>query len=80
MDLQAWLKLTNTPVKAFAGRIGVDQATVRRYMSRKRRPSLEKMWRIIEETQGAVGLESFFDEGQNTSVDGRGSAHQPHAA
>ena len=67
MDLQAWLKHTNTRVKDFAGRIGVDQATVRRYMNGTRKPSLDTMKRIADETKGSVGIESFYGDRQSAA-------------
>jgi transcriptional regulator with XRE-family HTH domain len=44
---------------AFAAAIGVHQATVSRYASGKKRPSLAMLVRIKAVTEGAVGVEDF---------------------
>jgi len=59
MDLQGWLRHTNTSVKSFAAAVGVDQATVRRWLNGTRKPSLATLQRVVRETKGEVGIDAF---------------------
>ena len=67
MDLQGWLKHTHTSVRSFADAIGVDQATVRRYVNGTRKPSLVVLKRILAETKGEVGIDAFVDDRQSAA-------------
>ncbi len=61
MQLREWLAETNTPLAAFAGRIGVANASVvARYANGRvpRQPQVREA--IVRETEGRVSLAEVF--------------------
>lgn len=61
MKLQEWLDETGESVPGFAKRIDRTPEAVRRYAAGKRIPDRETMPRIVEETEGKVTANDFFD-------------------
>ena len=58
-DLASFLKRENLSQDEFAGRIGVDQATVSRLARRVTKPGIELAARIERETNGEVSMASW---------------------
>jgi DNA-binding transcriptional regulator YdaS (Cro superfamily) len=62
LRLREFLRTTATPQGRFAARIGVQQATVSRYVSGEQIPSTPIVIRIRDLTEGAVGLDDWRPE------------------
>ncbi len=60
--LAAWLKGKKIPLTEFAGRVGVTHTQLSRVLNGKRRPSLQLMQRIKDETAGYITLDDFSDQ------------------
>ena len=63
-ELTPWTQLTRNgiPQREFAAIIGVKQATVSRYASGHRIPTLKILFRIKLATRGVVTFEDFLTE------------------
>lgn len=57
--LADWLKKKEIALTEFAPRVGVTHAQLSRVLSGKRRPSLQLMQRIKDETGGYINLDDF---------------------
>jgi len=61
MQLLDHIKAEGLTLAAFADRVGVSQATISRYISGDRTPSVKMIGRIAAETGGAVGFVDWVD-------------------
>lgn len=62
MHLKQHLSETGETVGAFAARVGVDIATMYRYLAGTRFPTPENLRRIRKATAGAVTADDFVDQ------------------
>lgn len=62
MKLGAWLTGEGVTREAFASRIGVNEASVSRYINGDRVPRRKIMLRIRKETNGKVTANDFLNE------------------
>ncbi len=62
MKLETYLKTKSITRTDFAGLIGTTQASVSRYVSGERRPSIEMIDKIEKATRGKVKMRDWFKE------------------
>lgn len=62
MKLETYLKTKSITRTDFAGLIGTTQASVSRYVSGERRPSIEMIDKIEKATKGKVKMRDWFKE------------------
>ena len=62
MKLETYLKSKSITRTDFAGLIGTTQASVSRYVSGERRPSIEMIDKIEKATKGKVKMRDWFKE------------------
>jgi hypothetical protein len=60
MDLRSYLDASNTPIAAFAAKVGVTPQAIHRYIAGERLPKREVMLRINVVSDGAISANDFF--------------------
>lgn len=68
MKLDAYLSETGVTVAAFAGRVGVQPATIYRYLNGERFPTPDRLVAIEGATNGRVTSADFLAQREATAV------------